>query len=268
MTEPAGSELDNLPARGDDELTPLRVWLHPRRTCHRLLQSLAETERTRKLYDMTEEEARKLRDDNLSLTSRLAESENARMRLESQLAQLKDDETYHEEMDRRLEEIEREFNKVEAMKRRYETTISTLKEKLRGANDELRRIAGQRDESIDLEAAYNPDAGSAYQRPSTRPPRTIDSLPPGARRRNHDNAPDDNREPRSPIEDVSAIPAIGGRPVIADGRGLPSREVPPPPAEKEPAKDKPASPANSDSIAASDFAPRRLDGTEWIPPYR
>lgn len=129
--------------RGGEQFSPLRVWLHPFASAEKLRVLAGKPDSAEKISEMKEEEAQKLREENQRLATLLAESENARSSLESRLAQMTDDETYQKEMDARFAEIEREFQKVEAMKQRYEATIGMLREKLRSSNEELRRLSGQ-----------------------------------------------------------------------------------------------------------------------------
>lgn len=153
--------------------SPMRVWLHPRRVSREIngfMQRIAELEGIERQMSNNEEETEKLRVENRDLTNRLAASETEREQLEGRLAQLLDDEAYHREMDARIAEIESEFEKMEFMRQRYENTIATLKERLNGVTDELRRVTGQNSGIIDFDTApptIPPSSPSSPARPSS-----------------------------------------------------------------------------------------------------
>ena len=99
---------------------------------------------------LTREDAEALRKENAELRQQLLEAQNARLRLESELLQMKSEEEYQLEMDRKLAELEAEFDKADAMKKRYEASIATLKRQLADATDELKRLSGQSSAPLDL----------------------------------------------------------------------------------------------------------------------
>lgn len=258
-------KMDLATRREEEKYTPLRVWLHPAKASRKLNEAISTLNQKLSTMDMTEEEVRRLRADNRTLTSRLAESEKIRADLESRLAQMKDDEAYHNEMDQRLEVIEKEFAKVEEMRRRYEVTIATLREKLKGSDAELRRLSGQRSDAISLGEEHKPDIDTPIPGDTPYKDNTTDTERVRRRqvvneraRRYHETIMGGMAESKEKTEKMPS------RPVVVDGRGIPKQEIPAGQPMAEEKKEIPPTPVGRDIAVGNMYAPRRLDGTEWV----
>lgn len=150
MNVDTGYNEDKASCRTDDSMSAWQVWLHPVRTACLMREYDGRMDEMKRNMKLTREDAEALRKENSELRQQLLEAQNARLRLESELLQMKSEEEYQLEMDRKLAELEAEFDKADAMKKRYEASIATLKRQLADATDELKRLSGQSSAPLDL----------------------------------------------------------------------------------------------------------------------
>lgn len=164
MIEDNNNDNDNAACRADS-LTAWQVWLHPRRTLSSMREVAGKIEKMESELDNERIQGEALRKENADLRERLLASENARLQLQSELLQMRGEQEYQEEMDRKLEALEKEFDRMEEMKLKYESSISSLRRRLADATDELKRISGQSVEPLDLLADLKRDDGAEEMTP-------------------------------------------------------------------------------------------------------
>lgn len=200
MNVDTGYNEDKASCRADDSMSAWQVWLHPVRTACLMREYDGRMDEMKRNMKLTREDAEALRKENSELRQQLLEAQNARLRLESELLQMKSEEEYQLEMDRKLAELEAEFDKADAMKKRYEASIATLKRQLADATDELKRLSGQSSAPLDLIDPEDEDPSLPVREkiPASPQKREVaqssrEAIPP---RKNPDAPRPDSRTPR------------------------------------------------------------------------
>ena len=149
MIDDNNPDNDNAACRADS-LTAWQVWLHPRRTLSRVREDAGRLEKMENERNYERLQAEELRKENADLRERLLVSENTCLQLQSELLRMRSEQEYQQEMDRKLDALEEEFDRIEEMKNKYESSIASLRRRLADATDELKRLSGQSVEPFDL----------------------------------------------------------------------------------------------------------------------